>query len=93
MKRPLIVWGAGRNGKDLIKLIQSYQDQPGWICDNVKKIGKDIYDIRMQSIDDLWNINNPQILIAVTSPDDKEIIRKQLDAHGKEPVKDFWFFI
>ena len=93
MKRPLIVWGAGRNGKDLIKLIQSYQDQPGWICDNVKKIGKDIYDIRMQSIDDLWNINNPQILIAVTSPDDKQIIRKQLDAHGKEPAKDFWFFI
>ena len=30
----------------------------------------------MQSIDDLWDFNNPQILIAVTSPDDKEIIRR-----------------
>jgi len=91
--RPIVVWGAGRNGKDLIKLLQAYQDSPSWVCDNEKKVGKDIYGIKMKSVGDLWSFINPQILIAVTSPIEKKLIRDQLIEHGKQPVKDFWFFV
>ena len=91
--RPLVLWGAGRNGKDMAKLLQSYDDSFLWVCDNERKIGKDIYNVRMQHFDDIPNFENPQIIIVVSSPDGKIEIRNALDNWGKKPVTDFWFFV
>ncbi len=91
--RPLVVWGAGRNGKDLIKLISNYEVDLRWVCDNERRVGKDVYGIRMQHCDEISVMENPQILIAVTAPAEKENIRKLLRVWGKEPVADFWFFV
>ncbi len=92
-KRPLVLWGAGSNGKDMAKLLAERNDDFHWICDNPKKIGKDIYGVRMEAIEALEAIENPQIMVVVTSPKDKIIIRDQLTRWNKKPVKDFWFFI
>ncbi len=93
-KRPLVIWGAGRNGKDLVKLILSYErENVHWVCDNDQKIGKDIYGLIMQSLDSIPIMDNPQILVAVTSPDAKKEIRQQLERWGKLPVRDYWFFV
>ena len=92
LRRPLVIWGAGRNGKDLTKLILNNEKNLHWICDNKKKIGKDIYGIRMQHFDELISIDAPQILIAVASPDDRREIKSHLKQNGKKPVSDFWFF-
>lgn len=91
-QRPLVIWGAGKNGKDLVKTFQDAGVQPAWVCDNVRKVGKDIYGIRMQHIDDLPSLASPQILIAVASPDDQVLIKEALRQMGKEPIKDYWFF-
>ena len=32
--RPLVLWGAGKNGKDMAKLLQAYDDTFHWVCDN-----------------------------------------------------------
>ncbi|XOV67417.1 MAG: glycosyltransferase family 2 protein [Fluviicola sp.] len=97
--RPLIVWGAGRNGKDLVKgILEKLSFEPleiykvAWVCDNDKKIGKDIYGIQMRHFNDIQKFENPQILIAVASPDAKEDIEKQLGSWGKKPILDYWFF-
>ncbi len=90
--RPLVLWGAGRNGKDMAKLLLKNDDHFHWVCDNEKKIGKDIYGVRMEHFERIASLNNPQIMIVVTSPDDKIEIRRQLAAWGKRPVADFWFF-
>ncbi len=90
--RPLVLWGAGRNGKDMAKIIQSYEDTFYWVSNNEKQIGKDIYDIRMQSFEDIIQIENPQIMIVVSSPDGKKEIEAQLVSWGKKPVADYWFF-
>ena len=91
--RPLVLWGAGRNGKDLAKLLLKEEPNFHWTCDNERKIGKDVYGITMQSYLDIPSVDNPQILIAVTSPDEKEKIKSQLKKWGKVPRRDFWFFI
>jgi len=91
-QRPLVVWGAGKNGKDLVKLILQEEDNLHWVCDNERKIGKDIYEIRMRHHDEIPNFSNPQILIAVSSPPDRLSIKEQLESWGKKPVQDFWFF-
>ena len=91
-ERPLVLWGAGRNGKDMAKLLQANNDTFHWVCDNERKIGKDVYDVRMEHFESIPTLNNPQIMIVVASPDGKKAIREQLNAWGKLPVEDFWFF-
>ncbi len=90
--RPLVLWGAGRNGKDMAKLLLHREDNFNWCCDNERKIGKDVYGIRMTSWESLPELINPQIMVVVSSPDGKVEIRDQLEKWGKEPVHDFWFF-
>ena len=90
--RPLVIWGAGRNGKDMAKIIQSFNDSFNWVCDNDRKIGKDIYGVVLQHFSEIKNLNNPQIMIVVSSPDGKKEIQKQLNDWGKVLVKDYWFF-
>ena len=90
--RELVVWGAGKNGKDLVKLFQESQTNLNWVSDNDRKLGKDIYGIIMHSSDHILELDNPQIIIAVSSPTDKLEIKAQLTLWGKEPRKDYWFF-
>ena len=90
--RPLVLWGAGRNGKDMARLIQSYDDTFEWVCDNENKIGKDIYGVIMKRFDTVPSMVNPQIMVVVSSPDGKKEILEQLTQWEKKPVDDFWFF-
>lgn len=90
--RPLVVWGAGRNGKDLVRLIQQQDDTVHWVCDNENKIGKDIYGVRMAHYETAFDLDEPQIIVAVASPDGQEEIRALLEGRKLRPVKDFWFF-
>jgi glycosyltransferase involved in cell wall biosynthesis len=90
--RPLVLWGAGRNGKDMARLLQAKGDDFHWVCDNANKIGRDIYGVIMQHFEDVPAINNPQLMIVVSSPDGKKEILEQITQWGKKPVVDFWFF-
>ena len=90
--RPLVLWGAGRNGKDMAKLILKNESDFHWVCDNDKKIGKDIYGIKMQHYNDVKGLDNPQIMIVVNSPDGKLEIKEVLNSWKKEVVNDYWFF-
>ncbi|RJE71319.1 glycosyltransferase [Reichenbachiella sp. MSK19-1] len=90
--RPLVLWGAGRNGKDMAKILIQHQDTFHWVCDNERKIGKDVYEVRMEHYDVIPSLDNPQIMIVVSSPDGKKEIKEILNAWGKKPVKDYWFF-
>lgn len=92
--RPLVIWGAGRNGKDLMKLVLEYSPSNiHWVCDNENKIGKEVYGITMESLDAIPAFNKPQILIAVSSPEEQKVIARGLSEWGKVPVKDYWFFL
>lgn len=90
--RPLVLWGAGRNGKDMARLLQSYNDKFHWACDNKRKIGKDIYGVRLEYFEKINTLENPQIIIVVSSPTGKKEIEKQLELWNKKPIVDFWFF-
>lgn len=90
--RPLVLWGAGRNGKDMAKLLLKHESDFHWVCDNENKIGKDVYDIRLAHFENVPELKDPQIMIVVASPDGQTEIREQLEKWGKKPVSDFWFF-
>ncbi len=90
--RPLVLWGAGKNGKDLAKLLLQKEENIKWVCDNDNKIGKDIYGIRMMHYNTIAEQLYPQILIVVNAPEERLKIRAILNDWGKQPSKDYWFF-
>jgi FlaA1/EpsC-like NDP-sugar epimerase len=92
-ERPLVLWGAGRNGKDLAKQLQRHESVFHWVCDNDRKIGKDVYGISMSTYASIPDLRNPQLLIAVASPAERKLILEQLANWDKQPVRDFWFFM
>lgn len=92
MNRPLVLWGAGRNGKDMAKLLQEKEAKFHWVCDNERKVGVDIYGVIMQHLDELPSMERPQIIIAVASPDGKLEIKEKLASWNKKPREDYWFF-
>ena len=57
--RPLVLWGAGRNGKDMAKLLLERKEDFHLVCDSEGKIGKDIYGIRMEHFGVLSKIEKP----------------------------------
>ncbi|WP_245907042.1 glycosyltransferase family 2 protein [Reichenbachiella versicolor] len=91
-KRPLVLWGAGRNGKDIAKLLSERNQKFIWVCDSDSKIGKDIYGVRMKHYSTILELDNPQIMIVVSSPDGKIEIKAQLDSMSKKVIEDYWFF-
>ncbi len=90
--RPFVLWGAGKNGKDMAKLVLKKGDTLHWVCDNQKKIGKHIYGVLMQDFNSIPQLSNPQIIVVVSSPEGKIQIKNQLELWGKKPVEDYWFF-
>ncbi len=91
--RPLVLWGAGKNGKDMAQLLLRFDEEVFWICDNERKIGKDIYGIRMHHFEKIKALENPQIMVVVTSPDGQKEIKELLEDWNKQPVRDYWFFV
>lgn len=92
MSRPLVLWGAGRNGKDLAKRLAKTESELYWVCDNDRKIGHIVYGFKMHHFDSVKSLEKPQILVVVASPKDKKVIKEQLLTWGKKPIDDFWFF-
>ncbi|MEM6843059.1 MAG: glycosyltransferase [Bacteroidota bacterium] len=90
--RPLVLWGAGKKGKDLAKLLLKREERFHWVCNNPRKIGKGIYGIKLESVEVIPELDYPQILVVVTSPPMLPGIQNQLASWEKEPRRDFWFF-
>ena len=91
--RPLVLWGAGRNGKDMAKFLLAKNESIHWVCDNENKIGKDVYGIRLNHFECIPSLARPQILVVVSTPYAKVEIKKTLAAWHKKAVEDYWFFI
>ena len=92
VSRPLVLWGAGKNGKDLAKLIKKREDKFHWVCDNQNKIGKDIYDVRLLDYSVIEELKSPQIIIGVASPSGQKEISLELAQFGLKKGEDYWFF-
>jgi glycosyltransferase involved in cell wall biosynthesis len=90
--RPLVLWGAGRNGKDMAKLLLKKENKFHWVCDSENKVGKDVYGIIIEHFNAIPDIDNPQIMVVVSSPDGKVEIKSTLENWKKKPVGDYWFF-
>lgn len=90
--KTLVVWGAGTKGKIIAQTLVERNIDFEWICDNPKKIGKDIYGKTMQPFETLSKIKNPQSIITVANKVAQKEIRAYLKNLDLKPVEDYVFF-
>ena len=91
-ERPLVLWGAGRKGKQLAQSLNAENIPFYWITDNPQKIGHHIYDVEIHSSSILKKLSNPQLIIAVAAPNAILDIQKTLDQLHFKKTRDYFFF-
>lgn len=90
--KTLVVWGAGRKGKKIAKTLLEKHIPFEWICDNPKKIGKDIYGCILKPFNTLESIKNPQSIITVANKEAQKDILLFMNRLDLVPIKDYVFF-
>ena len=91
-EKKIIIWGAGTKGKKLAQLLIDKNTSFDWICDNPKKIGKDIYNKRLKPFESLTEIKNYQCIVTVANREEQLEIEQYFKSHKKTPMKDYFFF-
>lgn len=90
--RPLVIWGAGKKGKKVARLLQAQNITFYWICDNPKKIGKEIYNVVLEDTNYLKTLKKSQCLVTVSNKLEQISIKNQLDEMGLKPASDYFFY-
>ncbi|WP_435313298.1 glycosyltransferase family 2 protein [Cellulophaga fucicola] len=88
----LIVWGAGKKGKEIAQKLLTKQIPFYWVCNNNKKIGKDIYDQKLHHFSSVAKHTNPLIIITVANQEEQVNIKTYLNSLNLNTVKDYFFF-
>ena len=77
--KPMIIWGAGKKGKKLAQIFTERNEPFQWVCNNIEKIGKKIYETELESTDVIKETPPSQIIIAVANPREQTDILESLD--------------
>ncbi|ADV50734.1 glycosyl transferase family 2 [Cellulophaga algicola DSM 14237] len=91
-KKNIVLWGAGKKGKTMAQKLINAAIDFRWICNNTKKIGKHIYEVEMQSVTALKEIENPQLIITVANQEDQKAIKTLLESLHLTSYEDYYFF-
>ncbi|GAB5551722.1 MAG: glycosyltransferase [Saprospiraceae bacterium] len=91
--RPLVLWGAGKKGKAVAKLLLANQIDFHWLCDNPAKIGQTIYETLLYAESKVESLVNPQVLIVVSNPEDQQNIKDYLSTLGFKVGVDYYFLV
>lgn len=92
VNRPLVVWGAGRKGKEIARMLISENAAFRWICETPSKWGHLVYGVKMEPTAILAELENPQIILAVSSPTEQPLIEAQLQTQGRISGEDYFWF-
>ena len=88
-EQPLVVWGAGAKGKKIARLLHENYIDFEWVCDNTKKIGKNIYGTVLSHYNRIDALVKPNIIITVANQKEQIEIRKYLQMNT---LKSYFFF-
>jgi glycosyltransferase involved in cell wall biosynthesis len=92
--RPLVIWGGGDKGKQLIRLFKPKIaiELLHLVTNNSRKVGHSIDNQLVTHYENILNLNDPQIIVAVAQPSGQvEIYEFLKQNHFKEGI-DYWFF-
>ena len=88
----LVVWGAGKKGKTIANSLVEKNIPFHWVCDNEKKIGKDIYGVRLEHYSVLQNTVKTKCIVTVANEEDQISINSFLKELNLKPAVDYFLF-
>lgn len=88
-KQTICLWGSGKKGKSIAKLLQQAKISFHWLTNNPKKIGHNIYEVILEGESIIEKINEAKIIIAVAGQEDQLYIKEILAE--KTGLESFWF--
>jgi len=83
--KTLILWGAGKKGKQIAKVLIEHNIIFNWVTDNPKKINKTIYNKKIINSDILKKDLDLQVIIAISSKNFNPFL------HINDPGSIFYF--
>ena len=92
IRRPLVLWGAGFKGKFCAKLLKKNKVPFIWICNNPKKIGKHIYNVKLRADSTINQLHQPQVIVTVANKKSQSWITTDLENLYLMKAKDYFFF-
>jgi len=87
--KQFVLWGAGKKGKETAKLLQLSGEHFEWITNNTLKQGVEIYDKILESDENIFKMEDCQVLIAVAGVELNQI-KEQVE---KSPTTNEYFFL
>lgn len=87
--RPLVLWGAGAKAKSLAKMIEG---PFVWASNNLNKIGCNIYGNILVNSSEIDELEAPQIIVAISAPDDLKNIESTAKKKGWKKNRDVFLF-
>ncbi|MDZ4681002.1 MAG: glycosyltransferase family 2 protein [Saprospiraceae bacterium] len=90
--RPLVLWGAGKKGKQIANRLSENRIPFHWVCNNPAKWGVRLYETELKDFRSISELTHPQWLIAVAAPDGQAEILQFLEHRVFKPGVDYFFF-
>ena len=87
----LILWGCGKKGKKVARLLIEAEIAFKWVSNNPKKIGHDIYGKIIESDQTLPEIEWKQVIIAIAEEINLSLVMKELTIVTNAPPYLFFF--
>lgn len=88
--KELVVWGAGKKGKELARLLVKKDISFEWVCNNPNKIGVTLYGKTWKDSDSWFDKNKQyQSICVVSKPEDQMGIKNKINTHGN--IEEYWF--
>ncbi|WP_405293409.1 glycosyltransferase [Algibacter sp. Ld11] len=88
----LVIWGAGKKGKNIAKKLIEKNMAFEWICDNPNKIGRDIYGVILKPFNYLSEVAQAQSIITVANKTEQKEILEYMNGLNLKPITDYVFF-
>jgi len=76
--KALVVWGAGKRGKQIAQRLTHHGVPFRWACNNPRKVGHEIYGVRLEDVSTLEFERNCTVLVAVGAPEERTKIQNTL---------------
>ncbi len=87
--KPLIVWGAGKKGKQIVQLLLNEGKSVKWLCNNPNKIDQNVYGIMIEDQKSIGTLQTAQVIIAIANPDEQQPIKEFL--YSRQELQSFFF--
>ena len=88
----IILWGSGQKGKRMARFLAENNISFGWLTMNEKKAGNLVNNHVVYHPDDMNWLKNDKIVVAVSRPDDQQVIGDYLSNKGYVEKHDYFFF-